>query len=331
MTRLKRRTALLGGAAAGLSFALPHAFAQPNMLKSARVTVGFPAGDMADVVARLITEEIRGKYADGIIVDNKPGAAARLAISSFIHYKPDGSEVLFTPGAMISLFPHVFEKLSYNPLVDLKPAGNVATSAIALAVGPGTPPEVKTLEQYLAWARKDPKNLSYATSGAGTGIHFTGEYLAKVTNTPLNMVPYRGGAPAVADLMGGQIPAQFSVIPSLIEHARAGRIRILAVSSAERQKALPQVPTFKELGYPQVVTEDFFGFFLPKATPESSVQALHQQVTAAARNPKVIAQLENLGLTVSASASPAEYAKYVAGEHRKWGEIAKLIDFKPIA
>lgn len=331
MTPIKRRTALLGGAAAGISLALPHAFAQQAMLKSVRVTVGFPAGDMADVVARLIVEEIRGKYADNIIVDNKPGAAARVAISSFVSYKPDGSEVLFTPGAMISLFPHVFEKLAYSPLVDLKPAGNVATSAIALAVGPGTPAEVKTLEQYLAWARKDPKNLAYATSGAGTSIHFTGDYLAKVTNTPLNMVPYRGGAPAVADLMGGQIPAQFSVVPSLIEHARSGRIRLLAVSSAERQKILPEVPTFKELGYPQVVTEDFFGFFLPKGTPESAAQSLHQQVTAAARNPKVIAQLENLGLTMSTSASPAEFEKYIANEHRKWGEIAKLIDFKPIA
>ncbi len=332
MIRIHRREFVAGAAAAGFSFAMPAALAQSAAtVKTARFTVGFPPGDMADVVARLITEELRGKYAETLIVDNKAGAAGRLAIGALVHYKADGSEVLFSPGSMVVLFPHVFEKLPYDPMADLKPVANVATSAIALAVGPAVPAEVKTLEQYLAWVRKDPKNLAYATSGAGTSIHFTAEYLAKVSNTPLNMVPYRGGAPAVADLIGGQIPAQFSVVPSLIEHARAGRIRMLAVSSAERLKVLPQVPTFSELGFPQVVTEDFFGFFLPAGAPDSAAQALHRYVSAAAREPKVAAQLENLGLSVTTNASAADFAKYVTGEHRKWGEIAKLINFKPLA
>ena len=331
MQRITRRQALGSTLGAGLSLVMPRAFAQDAAVRNARVTVGFPAGDMADSLARLISEHIRGKYAEAMLVDNKPGAAARLAITGFVKYKTDGSEVLFTPGAMITLFPHVFEKLPYEPLTELKPVTRIATSAFGLAVGPAAPAEVKTLEQYLAWARRDARNGSYATSGAGSGIHLTAEYLARLAKTPLTMVPYKGGAPAMADLVGGQIPAQMATIPSLIEHARAGKIRFLAVSSEERLKVLPDVPTFKELGFPQLVTEDFFGFFLPGNGSNESAQSLNRSIQTAMKDPKVIGTLENLGLSISLSASPAEFTSYVTAEHRKWGEIAKRIDFKPMA
>lgn len=217
---------------AGLGLALPHcALAQEKMAQTARVTVGFPPGDMADVLARLISEDMRGKYAENVFIDNKPGAAARMAIASFVRYKNDGTDVLFTPGAMVVLFPHVFEKLAYDPLKELTPVTRVVTSSYSLAIGPAVPAEVKTLEQYLAWARKDPANSAYATSGAGTGIHLTAEYLAKLSNTPLRMVPSRGGSPAANDLVAGQIPAQMAATPSLIEFARAGKVRFLGVSS----------------------------------------------------------------------------------------------------
>lgn len=330
MQHINRRQILGAFSAAGLGLALPS-LARADALKSARVTVGFPAGDMADGIARAVADNIRGKYAETVVVDNKPGAAARMAISQFIKYKTDGSEVLFTPGAMVALFPHVFEKLPYDPLADLMPVTRVATSAFGLAVGPAVPAEVKTLEQYLAWARKDAKNGSYATSGAGTGIHLTGEYLARLTKTPLTMVAYRGGAPAVADLIAGQVPAQMATVPSLIEHVRGGRARFIAVSSDERLKALPSVPTFKELGYPELVTDDFFGFFLPAQTAPAVAQALNASVLAALKEPKVISYLEGLGLSISPTATPAEYAAYVTAEHRKWGEIAKRTEFKPLA
>ena len=331
MHHFQRRQILGALSAAGLGLALPQLARAEGSLKTARVTVGFPAGDMADGVARLVSENIRGKYAEAVVVDNKPGAAARMAISQFVKYKADGSEVLFTPGAMVALFPHVFEKLPYEPLTELTPVTRVATSAFGLAVGPAVPAEVKTLEQYLAWARKDPKNGSYATSGAGTGIHLTGEYLARLTKTPLTMIAYRGGAPAVADLIAGQVPAQMATIPSLIEHVRGGRARFIAVSSAERLKALPEVPTFKELGHPQLVTDDFFGFFLPPQGSQEAARALNAQILAALKEPRVTANLEGLGLSVSPSATPAEFASYVAQEHRKWGEIAKRTEFKPLA
>jgi tripartite-type tricarboxylate transporter receptor subunit TctC len=329
------RRRLLGGAAAtaGLGLAIPAAtFAQDRVnLASARVTVGFPAGDMADSIARLVSESIRGRFAETVLVDNKPGAAARLAISQYVRYKNDGSEVLFTPGAMVVLFPHVFEKLAYDPLKELTPVTNVASSSFVLAVGPGVPAEVRTLQQYLAWTKRDSRNLSYATSGAGSGIHLSAEYLGKLSNTPLQMVAYKGASLAANDLVAGQVPAQMASLPSLIEFARAGKVRILAVTSAERLQLLPDVPTFNELGYPQLVTDDFFGFFLPAGAPAAAVRSLDASIQRALKDEKVAATLEKMGLALTPSSDPAAFGAFVQNEHRKWGTIAKTVGFKPLA
>lgn len=331
MTDIQRRQLLSTLAATGLGLALPGAARAQDTLKTTRVTVGFPAGDMADNLARLVSEQIRGKFAETVLIDNKPGAAARLAISSFIKYRGDGSEALFTPGAMVVLFPHVFQNLPYDPLKDLKPVTKIANSAFGLALGPGAPAEIRTLEQYLAWAKKDPRNASYATSGAGTGIHLTAEYLARLSKTPLSMVPYRGGSLAANDLVAGQIPAQMATIPSLIEFVRAGKVRFIAVSSAERLKLLPEVQTFKEQGYAQLVTDDWFGFFLPGGAGNELAASLNRSIQGALKDPKVTGALENMGLTVQPTATPADFASLIASEHRKWGEIARSIDFKPLA
>lgn len=331
MHNIQRRQLLSSMAATGLGLALPGAVLAQDGVRTTRVTVGFPAGDMADNLARLISDQIRGKFAETVMVDNKPGAAARLAISSFIKYKGDGSDALFTPGAMVVLFPHVFEKLPYDPLKDLKPVARIANSAFGLALGPGAPAEIKTLEQYLAWTKKDPRNASYATSGAGTGIHLTAEYLARLSKAPLSMVPYRGGSLAANDLVAGQIPAQMATIPSLIEFARAGKVRFIAVSSNERVKALPDVPTFKEQGFAQLVTDDWFAFFLPSSASNDVANALNRSIQTALKDPKVVSTLEGMGLTVAPAATTSDFGNLVAQEFKKWGEIAKSIDFKPLA
>lgn len=332
MTRFQRRELLGALAAGGMAAALPGAvLAQERKIDNARVTVGFPAGDMADNIARIFSEQIRGKYAENVIVDNKPGAAARVAIQSFIKYRGDGTEALFTPGAMIVLFPHVFQQLPYDPLKDLRPVTKIANAAFGLAVGPGCPAEVKTLADYLAWAKKDPKNASYATSGGGSGIHLTAEYLASLSNTPLNMVAYKGASPAAADLVAGQIPAQMATIPSLIEHARAGKIRFLAISSGERHKLLPNVPTFKEQGFAQLVTDDWFGFFLPASASAAQADSMNRSILNALRDPKVVAQLENMGLIMGPTATPADFAALVASEYKRWADIAKTVKFQPMA
>jgi tripartite-type tricarboxylate transporter receptor subunit TctC len=331
MTNVNRRrliaSSLMGSL--GLAGTLPTWAKAPD-LKTVRLTVGFPAGDMADSLARVVSDFIKGDYAETIVIDNKPGAAARIATSLFVKARPDGTEVLFTPGAMVVLFPHVFQKLPYDPMKELVPVTKIATASIGLAVGPAVPPEVKTLDQYLAWCRLDPKNAVYATSGAGTGIHLTGEYLAKLTNVKLSMIPYRGGAPAAADLVAGQVPAQMATIPSLIEHAKAGRARFIAIASDQRHHLLPDTPTFKELGYPALVTDDFFGFFMPTGAPEPAIASLNQAVLASLKDDKVRGTLERMGLAVSPSASTADFKALVDREYAKWAGIAKAINFNPM-
>lgn len=330
---LNRRHLLHATAAATATGALglwPALAAAQASLKMAKVTVGFPPGDMADTLARTVADFLKGRYAEAMMVDNKPGAAARIAIGSFVTTPADPSEILFTPGAMVVLFPHVFKKLPYDPLKDLLPVARIATASFGLAVGPSVPAEVRTLAQWLAWCRQDAKNAVYATSGAGTGIHLTGEYLAKLSDTKLSMVPYKGAAPAVADLVAGQVHAQMATVASLIEHARAGRIRFLAVSSAQRVPALPDVPTFAEQGFPKLVTDDFFGFFVRPGTSEAAVQALHRDIVASLQDEKVRAVLERMALNVQPSESPAAFRAMVESEHRKWGEIARTTGFDPM-
>lgn len=326
-----RRQLLYAGVAGTLAPLLHAPVLAQSMLKMAKVTVGFPPGDMADSLARVVADFLRGRYAETTIVENKPGAAARIAIGSYVKLPADPSEVLFTPGAMIVLFPHVFQKLPYDPLKDLLPVTRIATTSFGLAVGPSVPGEIRTLSQWLAWCRQDPKNAYYATSGAGTGIHLTGEYLARLAGVPLTMVPYKGAAPAVTDLVAGQVNAQMATIPSLIEYARAGKIRFLAVSSAQRVTALPDVPTFTEQGYPKLVTDDFFGFFVRPGTPEAAVQSLNRDILAALKDDKVRAVLERMALSIAPSESSAEFRTLIEAEYRKWGEIARTTEFDPMA
>lgn len=306
----------------------------PVLAQSARqlrVTVGFPAGDMADTISRVVSDGLRGGYAGGVVVDNKPGAAGRTAIAGFTRYRADGSELLFTPGAALVLFPHVFEKLPYDPMRELKPVTKVASFHLGLAVGPAVPAEVKTLADYLAWVRRDPRHASYATSGAGTNIHLTAEYLAHLSKTPLNMVAYKGASLAINDLIAGQVPAQVATVPSLVELARAGRIRMLAVTSPQRLGVLPDVPTFGEQGFPQLVVDGWFGAFLPGGASAEAATSLNTAIQAALKDPGAVATLEKMGLSISTTRNPAEFEQVIAQEYRRWGDIAKMTGFKPMA
>ncbi|MCL4740037.1 MAG: twin-arginine translocation pathway signal protein [Burkholderiaceae bacterium] len=327
---LNRRHLLHAATAATVTGFWPALASSQPALKMAKVTVGFPPGDMADTLARTVADFLKGRYAETTLVDNKPGAAARIAIGSFAGITADPSEILFTPGAMVVLFPHVFKKLPYDPLKDLLPVTRIATTSFGLAVGPSVPAEVRTLAQWLQWCRQDAKNAVYATSGAGTGIHLTGEYLGRLSGTRLTMVPYKGAAPAAADLVGGQIHAQMATVASLIEYARAGKIRFLGVSSAQRVPSLPDVPTFAEQGYPKVVTDDFFGFFVRPGTPDEAVQALDREIQASLQDEKVRGILERMALTIQPSESPAAFRTLIEAEYLKWGGIVKTTEFDPM-
>lgn len=298
-------------------------------LAQSKVITGFPAGDMIDTIARQFAEKLKGSYATTMLVDNKAGAAGRIAVTAMKGLPADGANLLFTPAPMIVLYPHVFKTLAYDPMKDVTPVARTAVACYALSVGPAVPASVKTLAQFLDWCKANPGQASYATSGAGTTIHLTGANLARLSGVPLTMVPYKGGSPAAADLIGGQVPSLMSTVASVMEHAKSGRARILAVSSAQRWPGLPEVPTFAESGFPQLTGLDWFGVFLPANAPRDLVQGLHAEVLRAAQSPELVASLGRIGIQMQPSQNADEFASQVKAEHAKWAEVVKAVGFNP--
>lgn len=332
MNTMNRRQMMgLGAAGAGLSLlGTTSVWAQSGpRLAQSKIVTGFPAGDMIDTIARQFAERLKGSFATTVLVDNKPGAGGRIAVTALKGQPADGSNLLFTPAPMIVLYPHVFKSLAYDPLKDVTPVARTAVACYALSVGPAVPASVKTLPQFLDWCKANPGQASYATSGAGTTIHLTGANLARLSGVPLTMVPYKGGSPAATDLVGGQVPAMMSTVASVMEYAKAGKARILAVSSAQRWPGLPDVPTFAESGFPQLTGVDWFGVFLPANAPRDLVQALHTEVVRAAQTPELVASLGRIGIQMQPSQNADEFANQVKAEHAKWAEVVKAVGFNP--
>ena len=329
---LPARRQLLGlGAAAGVAAlaGLPRLGRAATIERQAVIYNGFPAGDMMDTIARMFAEGMTGVYADKVIVENRPGAGGRLGVTALQAARPDGSHMLFTPASMIVLYPHVFKALPYDSLKDLQPVSRTASACFSLAVGPMVPESVKTLAQYLDWCRKNPEKANYATSGAGSSIHLTGANLVRLSGVPQTMVPYKGGSPAAADMVGGQVAALMSTLPSVIEYARAGRCRVLAVSSPERWPSMPAVPTFAESGFPDLTYLEWFGVFMPAGSPMDKVQAANRAIQEAARNPKIVDTLQRIAIQVETS-SVADFTRDVRDNHAHWAQVVKAVGFNPM-
>jgi len=255
---------LVGSAAA----AWPFAARAETVDKLVRVIVGFPAGGGTDITARLFAQTIQGHYASSIIVENKPGASARLAVEYVKNAPPDGSVMLFTPDFPMTLYPHSFKSLNYDPVGDFVAVGPAAKGMLAFSIGPALPDGARTLADFLQWCRDNPAKASYATTSAGATPHFTGVMLAAESGVAMTPVHYRGGAPALQDLLGGHVPASVNPVSEVLEVSKAGAVRILAVTGAKRSPFLPDTPTFKELGY-NVVVESWTGVWLPAHTPDA--------------------------------------------------------------
>ena len=230
-----RRQVLLAGAAIALS---AKGWAQTTQ-KTVRIIVPFPAGGGTDVLARIVAEKLRGNYAPAAIVENRVGASGRTGVEAVKNAEPDGTTLLFTPDFLMTVYPHSFKRLSYDPLKDFTPIALIARSGLALAAGPAMPAEVKTVRDYVAWAKGDPKRAFYATTSAGGTPHFVGVMLARDSGAALSPVHYKGGAPALQDLMGGQIPVSINPVSELLPQLQGGKIRVLAVTSGEPQMLEP--------------------------------------------------------------------------------------------
>src|SRR4029079_5671928 len=255
------RRHVIAGSAAGLLVAatggLQRALAQA-IKKPVHVIVGFPAGGGTDVTARVLAEGLRGAYASTVLVENKPGASARLAVEYVKNADPDGSVMLFTPDFPMTLYPHSFKSLSYDPLKDFTPVGPVTRSMLSYNVGPAVPASVKTLADYLQWCKANPDKASFGTTSAGATPHFAGVMLSNEAKVTINPVHYRGGAPAIQDVVGWHIGASVNPLSQSMPLYKAGTIRILAVTGRERSKFLPDVPTMTEQGL-NVMIESWIG------------------------------------------------------------------------
>ena len=245
---MQTRRQLIATSVAGLATAgfvqVSRARAQA-VSKPVRIMVGFPAGGGTDMIARILAERLRGPYASTVLVENKAGASARLAAEYVKNAEPDGSVLLFTPDFTMTIYPHSFRALSYDPLRDFTPISPAARSMLTYSVGPAVPESVKTLADFVAWCKANPGKASYATTSAGGTPHFVGMMLASEARVPMTPVHYRGGAPALQDLLGGHVQASINPISETLPFARAGSLRVLAVTGSKRSGFLPDIPTMR--------------------------------------------------------------------------------------
>jgi tripartite-type tricarboxylate transporter receptor subunit TctC len=323
---IDRRTLIQAAALAAGTWPL---LGRAQSLETARILTGFPAGGTVDIVARRVADKLRGPYAKVTLVENKPGAGGRLAVDELRRAANDGSQLLVTPAAMITLYPHIYAKLPYG-LEDVTPVCSATSVVFGLGVGPAVPDTVKTLKDFLAWAKANPAKASYGSPGAGSPPHFVGALLAKESGVDLAHVPYRGTVPGIQDLIGGQVASFSGPIGDYLPHLKTGRLRVLATSGPKRSRFLPDVPTYTELGMKALEQVEWYGFFLPgKASPEV-VQKAAAAIRAAMSAPEMAEGLAPYGLEVAVN-TPAELAKAVKDENAAWAPIVKRVGFTPEA
>jgi tripartite-type tricarboxylate transporter receptor subunit TctC len=298
--------------------------AQP-LKKTVHLIVGFPAGGATDLIARILADRLRGSYAPAVVVENRPGGAARVAVDYIKNAEPDGSEVLFTPDFPLTVYPHSFRTLSYDPMRDLVPVAPASRSTLTFLIGPAVPDKVASLSDFVSWCKSNPDKAIYATTSAGGTPHFVGVMLAGAAQVPLTPVHYRGGAPALQDLIGGHVPASVNPMGESLPYATSGKIRILAVTSSARSKFLPDVPTMLEAGY-NVVLDSWLGAFVPAKTPPEAVRALNIAIGEAVRSPGMIESLAKIGSETKFEA-PDQFAVTVRADMERWGPVVKASGF----
>lgn len=321
----------LGAVAAVLAAALAPANAQPAaplLNKPLKIVVGFPPGGSADALARILAQQLTG-VAPSVIVDNKPGAGGRIALEAVKNSEADGSTLVLTPASMVAVYPHIYRKLPYDAVLDFAPIRRVAAAPFILAVGPQVPPEVRSFADFVKWGKANPTLASYGSSGAGSIPHFTGVSLGKAAGMDWSHVAYKGAAPAMNDLLGGQIAANVSVMSNALPHVQAGKLRALAVSSVSRNIALPTVPTFAEAGVKEASGVEWFGIFAPARTPVDLINKLSQAISAAERSKTFQDALTKGGFDAVETDTPAIFSGVLKADIHRWGQIVKTSGFTP--
>ena len=325
MTR--RRPFLL--AAVSATFAALAAVAVQAQPAQTTIWSGFPPGGLGDQVTRPLVDRLKGRYPGVLIHDSKPGAGGRIAADFVKRAAPDGANLLQLPSSPITLYPHTYgKKLTYHPAVDFVPVAPLAAYAFSMTVGPGVPADVKTVADFLKWAKANPDKANYGVPALGSAPHFVGMMFERASGVPMRSIPYKGGAPLLQDLMGGQVPVAFNVISEVLPHLKSGRLRSLAMTSAQRWAAVPDVPTLVELGYKDLAVIEYLGWYAPAKTPPELVHRLNAAVQEALGTPEMNEVFVRNGL-IPLRESPEAFAARVKEDIARWGPIVKATGFTP--
>jgi tripartite-type tricarboxylate transporter receptor subunit TctC len=320
---LRRQFLRLAGAAVALPAVSRIARAQAYPSRSVRVVIGYTPGGSADITARLTTQWLTERLGQSFIVDSRPGAGTNIATEAVVNAPPDGYTLLLVAPAN-AINATLYEKMNHVYVRDILPVAGIIRFPNVVVVNPSVP--VKTIPELIAYAKANPGKLNMASSGNGSTIHMSGELFKMMTGTNMTHVPYRGGAPALTDMIGGQVQVMFDNIPTATEFVRSGQLRGLAVTGSARSETLPDLPTVAEF-LPGYEAYSWYGVGAPKGTPAEIIDKLNHEINAALAEPKAKERFRELGATVIPG-SPADFGKWVADETDKWGKVVKFAGAK---
>ena len=320
MTKPSRRRFLrMSAGAAALAAASRTARAQTYPARPVRLIIGYPPGGSADITARLMGQWLSERLGQQFVIESRPGAGTNIATEAVVRAAPDGYTLLLVAPAN-AINATLYDKLNYNFIRDVAPVAGLIRFPNVMVVNPSVP--ANTIPEFIAYAKANPGKLNMASSGNGSTIHVSGELFKMMTGVNMVHVPYRGGAPALTDIISGQVQVMFDNVPTSIEFIRADKLRPLAVTTAARSDVLPDLPTVADF-VPGYEASAWYGIGAPKGTSDEIIDRLNKEINAILADPKAKARLADLGATVLAG-SPADFGKLVAEETEKWGKVVKF-------
>ena len=324
MKLARRRFLHLAAGAAALVIVSRVARAQSYPSRPVHLVVGFPAGGGTDTIARLLAQSLSERLGQPFVIENRPGAGTNIGTEAVVRAPADGYTLLYVTAAN-AINATLYDKLNFNFIRDIAPVAGIVRLASVMVVHPSFP--AKTIPEFIAYAKANPGKINMASAGTGNSSHVSGELFKMLSGVDMVHVPYRGGAPALQDLIGGQVHVMFDAIGNSLEHIRQGTLRPLGVTTAQRSDALPDVPAIDEF-VPGYETSVWYGIGVPRNTPAEIVERLNKEINSALADPRMKARLADMGGTII-TGSPADFGALIAAETEKWAKVVKFSGAKP--
>ena len=316
---MHRRTILLAASAAALLGTSAHA-QEPYPSKPIKLVVGYAPGGSTDITARLISDKLRAELGQPVVVENKPGAGGNIGADAVVRAAPDGYTLLLAAAAQIVVNPSLYKNMPFNPLKDLAPITQLQTDHNLMVVTPGIP--ATNLKEFIAYAKANPKGVTFASPGGGTPAHLAGELMNQVAGLTMQHVPYKGSGPALNDLLAGHVTMAIDNMPAFLPQVKAGKLRAIAVASPKRASAAPDIPTFDEAGLKGYTVSAWKGLMAPAATPPAIIQRLHAAAVKVLADPEIRSRMIAMGAEPVGD-TPEQFGKTLREESASWATLVK--------